>query len=93
MAGIISAEMNNKRSKLFKYIFMVILIYMLIGFLYGMTGEFRLVKKYDRFPFTVLIDPWAYIRSACGSPFWPVDLYFSLYPFGRPLCDTPKVKE
>lgn len=88
--------MEKRRSK-FRYIFLIIVVYLVIGFIYGMTGEFRLAKKYGGSPFTVLIDPWAYIRSACCSPFWPVDFYFSLYhfgnPFGRPLCGTPKVKE
>jgi hypothetical protein len=88
--------MEKRRSK-FRYIFLIIVVYLVIGFIYGMTLEFRLTKKYGRSPFTVLINPWAYIRSASGSPFWPVDLYFSLYhfgnPFGHPLCDAPKTKE
>jgi uncharacterized protein YneF (UPF0154 family) len=48
--------MEKRRSK-FRYIFLIIVVYLVIGFIYGMTLEFRLAKKYGRSPFTVLIDP------------------------------------
>lgn len=80
--------MEKKKPK-FKYVFLIIVTYLVIGFIYGMTGEFRLAKKYGYSPFSALLDPYAYARAAFFSPNWPVDIYWSLYhfgtPFGRPL--------
>jgi len=56
-----------------------IIIYFAIGFTFGMIGEFRLAKKYGGKPYEALIDPYAYLRSVVSAPFWPYNLYWTIY--------------
>ena len=77
----------------------IIFIYLLVGFIYGMMGEFRLKMKYSLIItgsinyFTVfkdtMTDPYGYLRAAIDSIVWPVDLYYTIYhfhnPFGYPI--------
>ena len=67
----------------YQKILQVILIYFLIGFIYGMEGEMRLAQKYGQSYWRALRDPWAYTRSIIFSPVWPVDLYWTLYHYDR----------
>ena len=61
----------------YKRILLIILIYFFIGFVYQLSGEMRLAKKYDQSYLGTFLDPWVYIRSAIFSPLWPVDVYWT----------------
>lgn len=72
-----------KAKNRFKYVFILVIVYLLVGFLYGMAGEFRLAKKYGNSAFSALTNPYAYLRSIVSAPLWPIDLYWTLYHCGN----------
>ena len=74
--GISSKEGSEGAAK--RILFLVIAVYLVIGFLWGMVGECRLAKKYGRPAVSALGDPYAYLRAVVFAPFWPSDLYWSL---------------
>ena len=78
--------MSKKGIERKKRIAKIVLIYFMIGFVYGMVCETCLAKKYGHPPLTAFLDPYAYLRSVVNSPFWPLYVYWSIYhgknPFG-----------
>lgn len=73
--------MNNRNKKL---VFGIV-VYLLLGFGYGMMGEMRLAEKYHGDSYSAWKDSNAYIRSSIFSPFWPNDLFWTLFHCGNPL--------
>ncbi|MBI5732567.1 hypothetical protein HY967_01230 [Candidatus Jorgensenbacteria bacterium] len=79
----------NVRTK--RYIVTAVVIYLFLGVAYGMTGEMRLAKKYSGNPYYAWKDPYAYLRAAIFSPFWPNDLFWTIYYCGNPFgCPIPE---
>jgi hypothetical protein len=65
------------------------IIYLMIGIVWGLVGEYRLATKYSRLEGNevstehvlnrMLFDPYVYIRSILASYSWPVDMYWAIY--------------
>ena len=68
-----------------KVFLLLIIAYILLGLIYGMTGEIRLAVKYGNNWGETLLNPYAYLRVIIFSPFWPNDLFWTVYHCGNLL--------
>ena len=74
-----------------KLIVLGIVVYLLFGFIHGMIGEMRLAKKYQGNPYLAWKDPYAYATAIAFSPFWPNNLFWTVYHCGNLFgCPIPK---
>jgi len=80
-----------KNYKINPKIFLVFLIlYLLIGFTYGMLGEIRMAVKYTGLWYNAFLHP---LSSIILAPFWPYEMYIEYSIYGtilnRPLPEEP----
>ncbi len=74
-----------------KYIVIAVMVYLFFEVVYSMAGEMCLARKYRVNPYLALKNPYAYLRTAIFSPFWPNDLFWTIYHCGDPFgCLIPK---
>lgn len=75
--------MRTRLNKIKKTILVFFVVYIVVGFIYGMSGEVRLAVEYGGSWLEAFLDPYAYLRAAVFSPFWPNDLFWTRYHCGN----------